>query len=154
MSLAVLAVAVAAWAGCESVDPDECAAIIAARPAFSVIARESRRHKLDPVMCLAVAAAESGFRSDVVGTSGEIGFFQLKPGYGGPIPQGMKPEKVERPDVNARLGVRYLARMRDICGTDPHRYLSCYNGRPPGPSKYSRTVLKIYHLMKAGLPRR
>jgi hypothetical protein len=95
----------------------------------------------DPVLLAALAWNESGFRNDRHGARGEIGTMQI-------LPRGMalhlcRGLVISRLRDNVKCGARILARVRQICGGSPARWLSAYSGRRCGPSSYATRVLTL-----------
>jgi len=88
-------------------------------------------------LALAVAQRESGLNQSAVGTSGELGVFQLMPGTARDL--GVNPSDLES---NIDGGVRYLSQMFRQFG-DWRTALEAYNG---GPGNVSRgTVSSAAH---------
>jgi soluble lytic murein transglycosylase len=94
--------------------------------------RDSHRYGLDPLLVMAVIATESSFRPRARGSVGEIGLMQLRPqtaqwvarrfniAYGGAA-------SLERPYVNVRLGIAYMAYLRAQFPDQAGHYVSAYN---------------------------
>jgi soluble lytic murein transglycosylase-like protein len=84
-----------------------------------VIHEESAKRRLDPLLVLAVIRVESGFRSAAVSPVGARGIMQIMPDTGkflaetlageyGFRPAAFKPESLDDPVLNLRLGIYYL----------------------------------------------
>jgi soluble lytic murein transglycosylase-like protein len=84
-----------------------------------VIHEESSKRRLDPLLVLAVIRVESGFRSAAVSPVGARGIMQIMPDTGkflaealageyGFRPAAFKPESLDDPVLNLRLGIYYL----------------------------------------------
>ena len=116
----------------EAVEPDELVKIFTVvksrRPDISdaeawrvseVILEESAKRHLDPMMVLAVIHVESGFQYTAVSPMGARGIMQIMPETGkfltetlsdeyGLHPASYRPESLDDPLLNIRLGVYYL----------------------------------------------
>jgi len=113
----------------------------AAEPAASVSARKAsaaelidnaaRKYGLPPAFVRAVAAAESGFRSDAVSPKGAIGLMQLMPATA----RGLGADPTI-PEQNVDAGTRYLRDL--LLKYDQHAYhaLAAYNAGPGAVDKY------------------
>ena len=107
------------------------------------ITAESRRHKIDPMLILAVIKVESGFRPGAVSPKGAVGLMQILPFVARSLAKevGLKPEHVGRnlhdPALNVRLGVHYLMGLK---GTfrDLRLALVAYNRGPTDVRKRLR----------------
>jgi len=119
-------------------------AVDKARTLAPIVVAESARFDLDPEIVVAVLFRESSIRFHRIGAANEIGLGQLKRGKGGPLTgfQRLPDRALMAPRLNIRLTAQYLARARDKCGGGPRRWLSWYNGRGCGASRYSRAVLR------------
>ncbi|MCW5829127.1 MAG: transglycosylase SLT domain-containing protein [Deltaproteobacteria bacterium] len=78
---------------------------------------ESRRHGLDPLLVLAVASHESGFRRTATSYAGARGIMQVMPATGRAISKDLGlsypgDDVLYDPVFSIRLGTYYLARMR------------------------------------------
>lgn len=94
-----------------------------------LISAAAVKYSVPPSLALAVAQRESGLNQSAVGTSGEIGVFQLMPGTAAGL--GVNPS-----DLNQNIdgGVRYLSQMYNQFGSW-RLALEAYNG---GPGNVSR----------------
>ena len=90
-----------------------------ARRVSEVILEESAKRHLDPMMVLAVIQVESGFQYTLVSPMGARGIMQIMPDTGkflteslgneyGFHPMSFRPESLDDPLLNIRLGVYYL----------------------------------------------
>lgn len=84
-----------------------------------VILEESSKRKIDPLLVLALIQVESGFQCAAVSSVGARGIMQIMPDTGrslthtvgreyGLRPAAFKPESLDDPVLNIRLGVYYL----------------------------------------------
>lgn len=133
----------------------------ASAPALAeTIIREAQARDFDPVFVMAVIKTESSFNPKARGQFGEIGLMQLKPDTAewmakleGISWKGPK-ATLENPIENVKLGVAYLAKLRDKFDGYANKYLSAYNmgaravarmyKKDTRPKEYSLRVMKNY----------
>lgn len=123
------------------------------------IISESKKHDFDPVFVMAVIRTESSFNPLAKGSVGELGLMQLRPETAEWIAQkaGLRwkgPKTLKDPVQNIRIGVAYLAFLRDYFDSAAYKYLSAYNVGPTKlkklfeaetrPKEYSTKVMKHY----------
>jgi soluble lytic murein transglycosylase len=106
------------------------------------IIAEAQARNLDPVFVMAVIKTESSFNPTMRGSHGEIGLMQIKPDTGKwvALRKGLPwhgRSTLESPMENVRLGVAYLAMLREKADGFANTYVSAYN---MGLSK----VLRLY----------
>jgi soluble lytic murein transglycosylase len=88
-----------------------------------VIVAESSKHQLDPLLVLAIIQIESGFQHAAVSPMGARGLMQIMPDTGkylaealhrerGLRPAVFRPESLDDPSHNIRLGTYYLHGLR------------------------------------------
>lgn len=99
------------------------------------VAEESRRHRIDPALLLAVICSESGFRTDAVSEKGAIGLMQLLPSTAQEVSDDLELEwggevRLLDPEVNIALGSFYLRRLIDTFDGDLSLALTAYNKGP------------------------
>jgi soluble lytic murein transglycosylase-like protein len=105
-----------------------------------VIMEESAKRKIDPLLVLALIQVESGFQYDVVSPSGARGLMQIMPDTGrslthalgreyGLRPVAFRPESLDDPLLNIRLGIYYLHDLKRQF-RDLNLALSAYNCGP------------------------
>lgn len=121
------------------------------------IIHEASVHSLDPYFVMAVISGESSFNPLAVGPVGEIGLMQIRTSTGKWMANIMKTswqgEKTLRdPVANIKLGVAYLAWLREKFNGHGQLYLAAYNMGPKSVKKaVGRNVMpKDYpiHVMK------
>ncbi len=103
-----------------------------------LVANEAVRQGVDPYLAVAVAAAESRFKPDVVSPAGAVGLMQLTAGTAGDL--GLAPEERTDPAKNARAGVRYLAQQLERFDGDVTLALAAYNAGPNAVARNDNTV--------------
>ncbi len=87
-----------------------------------LITAAANKYAVPPSLALAVATRESGLNQSAVGTSGELGVFQIMPGTARDL--GVDPSNLEQ---NVDGGVRYLSQLYQKLG-DWRLALEAYNG--------------------------
>jgi soluble lytic murein transglycosylase-like protein len=124
-----------------------------------VLVQESRRLGLAPSLVLAVIEVESHFDPFAVSSVGAMGLMQVLPSTGEALARDLGIEwrgtrTLFNPVANLRIGLAYLARMRDRFRHLPTA-LAAYNRGPgaigrrvrsgaPIPKAYARRVLSAY----------
>jgi soluble lytic murein transglycosylase-like protein len=119
----------------------------------TLIERQSRRYRVDPILVRAVIQVESNFDPNCVSKKGARGLMQLMPGtakrYG--------VTRIHDPEENIQGGVHYLADLLETFFDDLPRALAAYNagenavvrykGIPPyeETSTYVTRTLTVYH---------
>lgn len=108
------------------------------------IAEQAPSYGVPPSLAVAVAQKESGFNQSAVGSSGEIGVFQLMPGTAAQL--GVNPSDL---DQNVQGGLTYLQSLYSRFGNWTQA-LQAYNGGPgnvangtvsPAAQSYAASVL-------------
>ncbi|HEX7242931.1 MAG TPA: transglycosylase SLT domain-containing protein, partial [Longimicrobiaceae bacterium] len=104
-----------------------------------LVEREARRNGLDPFLVAGLIRKESFFQATAVSPVGAVGLMQVMPATGRGLAQGagirgFTPDMLRDPDVNVRLGTRFLAaqvrRYRNLT-----EVFSAYNA---GPGRVAR----------------
>lgn len=112
----------------------------------------SQMFGLDPKIALTIAKMESNFKVNAVGSSGEIGVFQLLPTS---YPEFEK-EELKNPRTNIILGIATLKKIKDKCKHLNKNWVVCYNAGFAGakrikqPSKHPY-ALKFNKIMKSNI---
>ena len=137
------------------------------------ILEESSKRKLDAFLISAVIQVESGFQHTVVSPSGARGLMQIMPETGRALTRALrhemgvraaafKPEWLDNPFVNIRLGVYYLHGLKKQF-RDLNLALTAYNFGPTEiqnrlennlelSSEYAGSVLQTYRNLKSKQP--
>jgi soluble lytic murein transglycosylase-like protein len=124
------------------------------------VVRESRRHRMDPALVLAVMHVESRFDTYAVSNKDAMGLMQILPSTGAWLaPQvGVTwygPQTLFDPEANVRIGVAYLRQLTDRYDGRIAIALAAYNWGPgaidrfiargrPLPQEYAQLVLAAY----------
>ena len=99
-----------------------------------VVLAESARNRIDPHLVLAVMHTESGFYNFSRSPVGALGLMQIMPATGEMLAReaGLRwtgPDDLFSPELNVRLGTRYLALLHARYGTW-QKALAAYNWGP------------------------
>lgn len=118
--------------------------LVKARTLAKLIQTECQKYQLDPVLVMAVIKIESDFQYRAVSSAGALGLMQVMPMTGREVASQMKLKKhVDRhlfnPVTNIRLGVKYLAHLKQRFGHNQMLYLSAYNWGPTRIRNLSQT---------------
>jgi soluble lytic murein transglycosylase len=119
----------------------------------AVIHEESSKRHLDPLLVLALIQVESGFQPAVVSPMGARGMMQIMPDTGkflaetlageyGFHPVAFKPESLDDPVVNLRLGIYYLHGLKKQF-QHLHHALTAYNFGPSHTQSLLESNLEI-----------
>ncbi|MGZ3770034.1 MAG: lytic transglycosylase domain-containing protein [Bdellovibrio sp.] len=136
-----------------------------AKKIMKTILTASKQHEFDPLFVAAVIQTESTFNPEAIGTSGEIGLMQIMPDTASWIAEKenikyKNKNSLKDPVVNIKLGVAYMAFLRDYFEKNPTRYIAAYNmgannvkklvSHSRKPTSYPTRVIKNYKLLYAG----
>lgn len=104
-------------------------------PHLQLIQTEARRNGLDPYFVAALIRQESRFNTKAVSGAGAIGLMQVMPGTGKSLSRKTKVgtvtvARLTQPDVNVKLGTRFLADLVDMYGGRTDVVLIAYNAGP------------------------
>ena len=120
---------------------------------------ESEKNNLDPVFVMAVIETESKFNPLAHGQHGEIGMMQIKPDTAAWISKKSmvrfkNAKTLENPAQNIRLGVAYIAFLRNSFRASAAKYVTAYNMGPKKlrnmisenqkPKEYATRVMSNY----------
>lgn len=106
--------------------------IVYPRPLPAVLSRHASRHALDPALVAALIRSESWWQADVRSTADARGLMQLIPPTARRLARDegwadFDPDRLFEPEVNLRLGTRYLAELLDRFGGDEAAAVAAYN---------------------------
>lgn len=110
-----------------------------ARPAFykDVIDRQAAQHRFDPLLIVAIIQAESHFAQTARSPVGAVGLMQIMPQTAIDCARALRIREFHLndlyvPEVNIRIGVFHLARLRQEFRGDDTLMLAAWNaGREP-----------------------
>lgn len=120
----------------------------------------SKEYGFDPLLIMAIMKVESAFDSRAASIAGAYGLLQVKPVAAQEVATvyGERPiwnYELLNPFTNVRIGVQYLAWLRDFVGKNRVRMLSAYNLGPTWVKKrrfhshkYANKVLRAYRFFK------
>ncbi len=97
-----------------------------------MLVETAQKYGVDSNLVLALANAESGYRTDAVSPVGAVGVMQLMPDTA----RGLGVEDSFDPKQNIDGGVRYLKQMLSMFGGDTTKALAAYNAGPGAVQKY------------------
>ena len=102
------------------------------RPHAALVHREARRQSIDASLLLAVIQSESWWDERALSAPGARGLMQLMPATAAKLAraEGLAapaPDDLFRPEINVRLGARYLADLLEIFGGDEAAAIASYN---------------------------
>ncbi len=109
-------------------------------PYQDIIERESRKHGVDPFFVAALMRQESRFNPRARSGANAIGLMQVVPATGRQLARGenmgtIDAEKLTDPDINIRLGTKFLGDLMKTWQSRPDAVLVAYNA---GPSRMER----------------
>jgi soluble lytic murein transglycosylase len=109
-------------------------------PYQAVIEAEARRNNLDPYLVAGLIRQESGFLATARSPAGALGLMQIMPATGTSLARelgvsGFRTARLTEPDLNVRMGTRYMATMLGRYGGRVQDALAAYNA---GPTRMSR----------------
>ncbi|GEM_PF-6540117 len=121
------------------------------------ITNAARQWDVDPWLIYSVITVESHFRTDAIGTSGEIGLMQPMPRTARIVATNTlamsdyTPENLYDPTINVSISTAHLAYLLDLYKGDVSRALVAYNAgtntaNEVRETSYSRKVLTYYNL--------
>jgi soluble lytic murein transglycosylase len=104
------------------------------RRAAAALIAESKRNRIDPALVLAVMHTESGYYNFARSSVGALGLMQIMPATGEMLAReaGIPwtgPDMLFEPELNLRLGTRYLSFLHARYG-DWSQALAAYNWGP------------------------
>lgn len=124
------------------------------------ILRESARYNFDPVFVAAVIKTESHYNPLALGSVGEIGLMQIRPETAEWLAKKYQipwhgAQDLKDPAKNVRIGVAYMAYLRESFPRKAYRYIAAYNMGPGNvrklimqnvkPQEYSARIYRNYH---------
>lgn len=93
-----------------------------------VITREAQRYKIDPEWAFAIARRESSFMTDAVSSARAFGLMQVLPSTAKYLEKKRVSERsLMRPEVNAKLGNKYLRYLMDKVDNNTVLATASYN---------------------------
>lgn len=111
-------------------------------PYIGLIQRNATEHGLDPFFIAGVIRQESRFNPKAVSVAGAIGLMQVMPATGRQIQRNSDgagaADRLSDPEVNIKLGSRFLADLSQIYGSRMDAILIAYNAGPTRADRWRR----------------
>jgi len=109
--------------------PREVWEIMFPRPYWELIEREARQNGLDPYLIAGLIRQESRFESTAVSSAGALGLMQLMPPTARDLARTrrLSRDRILDPELNIRLGTRFLRQLLDRFGGSPEKAVAGYN---------------------------
>jgi len=106
--------------------------ILFPEPWWDTIKAESAKNGLDPYLVLSLIRQESEFNPSVISYANAYGLMQIEPSVGRSLARqegisGFQTQQLLNPEINIRLGTRYLRQMLDHFGGVQEYALAAYN---------------------------
>jgi soluble lytic murein transglycosylase-like protein len=99
---------------------------------------EASKAKLDPLLVMSLIKQESGFKADVISSSGALGLMQLMPFTAIDVQKDLKLSTLKDPPVNVSIGVRYFQILMEKYEGNPAYALAAYNAGPHRVAKWRK----------------
>ncbi len=99
---------------------------------------ETTKAKLDPLLVMSLIKQESGFKADVISSSGALGLMQLMPFTAVDVQRDLVLSRLRDPPVNISVGVRYFQTLMEKYEGNPAFALAAYNAGPHRVAKWRR----------------
>jgi soluble lytic murein transglycosylase len=128
--------------------PREILEVIFPLDYWPMIQNLARQHDLDPYLVAALMAQESTFDAGILSSANAIGLMQVMPATGRQYASKIgitpfSPARLTEPEVNARIGTRYLAELIRMFEGKVHYAIASYNA---GESRVLRWRREKPHL--------
>ncbi|HEY0306131.1 MAG TPA: lytic transglycosylase domain-containing protein, partial [Longimicrobiales bacterium] len=112
-------------------------------PYQDTIEREARRHGLDPFFVAALMRQESWFNPQAVSGANAVGLMQVVPSTGRALARGenvgnVTAETLKDPEINIRLGTKFLADLMRTWQSRTDAVLAAYNAGPTRMERWRR----------------
>ncbi len=108
---------------------------------------ESTRGKLDPILVLSLIKQESGFKADVISSSGALGLMQLMPFTAVDVQKDLRLSTLKDPQVNISVGVRYFQTLMEKYEGNPAFALAAYNAGPHRVAKWRKEAAPSWSVL-------
>lgn len=102
----------------------------------------SKLYDVDFFLIAAMILEESRYNAEAISWAGAIGLMQIMPATGKELAQQLKIRRfrnsmLKEPDVNIRMGTKYISYLNSLFDSDPMLVIGAYNG---GPGRMKRWV--------------
>lgn len=107
-----------------------------------LVEKYAKAHSVDAYLMFAMMLEESRYQADAVSWAGAIGLMQIMPATGKELARQLKIRRfrssmLKKPEVNIRMGAKYIAYLNSLFDSDAMLVTGAYNG---GPGRMSRWV--------------
>ncbi len=108
----------------------------------NTVEKYAQLYNVDPFLIAAMILEESRYNQEIVSWAGAIGLMQIMPATGRELAQSLKIRRfrtamLKQPDVNIRMGTKYIAYLNSLFDGNPMLVIGAYNG---GPGRMKRWV--------------
>ncbi|MCG9127292.1 transglycosylase SLT domain-containing protein [Candidatus Poribacteria bacterium] len=95
----------------------------------------SKQYNVDKALIFAMILEESRYRRDAISWAGAIGLMQIMPSTGRELARQLKIRRfrssmLKDPEINIRMGTKYIGYLNSIFDNDPMLVSGAYNGGP------------------------
>ena len=106
------------------------------------VKKYARMYNVDTFLVTAMILEESRYNAEAVSWAGAIGLMQIMPATGRELAQQLKIRRfrtsmLKQPDINIRMGTKYIADLNSWFDNNPMLVIGAYNG---GPGRMRRWV--------------
>ncbi len=108
----------------------------------NMVEKYAKMYNVDPFLVAAMILEESRYKAAAVSWAGAIGLMQIMPATGRELAQQLKIRRfrtsmLKQPDINIRMGTKYIADLNSWFNNNPMQVIGAYNG---GPGRMKRWV--------------
>ena len=107
---------------------------------YSIIEKTAEDEEIDPILVLSLMKQESAFDPGAISSSGAAGLMQLMPVTAAETVADTRRAELVDPDVNIRVGTRYLKRLMTKFNNNMVLALAAYNAGPGAVERWLREV--------------
>ena len=131
-----------AFANASRVDLEKLQRKLYPRYYANAVDKYAKLYKVDTFLVAAMILEESRYNAAAVSWAGAIGLMQIMPATGRELAQQLKIRRfrtsmLKQPDINIRMGAKYIADLNSWFGNNPMLVIGAYNG---GPGRMKRWV--------------
>ncbi len=108
------------------------------------VEKYAKAYNVDKALIYAMILEESRYRADAISWAGAIGLMQIMPATGREIAQKLKISRfrssmLKIPDINIRLGTKYIGELNDMFDGNAMLVSGAYNGGPGRMKRWLQT---------------
>ena len=131
-----------AFANASRVDIEKLQRKLYPRYYADTVEKYAKLYNVDTFLIAAMILEESRYNAQAVSWAGAIGLMQIMPATGKELAQQLKIRRfrtsmLKQPDVNIRMGTKYIGYLNSLFNGDPMLVIGAYNG---GPGRMKRWV--------------